>query len=588
MCGIVGCIGTGKANQIVLEGLNRLEYRGYDSCGIGYLNQDGKIVLGKSINRVRDLTEKTKSDAVISIGHTRWATHGGVNETNAHPHQSFSKRITLVHNGVIENFEQLIKQYDLKAKLKSETDTEVLAYVLEVFLDQALTLEQAIEKLIEVVHGSYALVILDNEQPDYLYVVKNKSPILIGRGQGLYTVSSDPSAVIDQVSEFMQLADHTYARVSKTSLAYFDQKGASLDPKFEEYILDDIEMNMQDYDTFMLKEIEEQPKVLQNMVDIYENLNLDPKLLKTLKSAAKIYIVASGTSYNSGLVCKKVIEKLLKIPVECVLGSEFGYEQNLINEQSVFLFLSQSGETADSMLVFNQVKDEYPIIAITNVRGSQMDRNADYSLLLYAGMEVAVASTKAYTAQIALVNILINLAVGNQKIFSELLKIKVAQEQIIERKDELEQIAIRIMNEQHIFYVGRLIDYALCQEASLKLKEISYINVSAFAAGELKHGTISLIEKGTKVLSLISNANISANTRSNNQEIKARGGEVITFSTIDCAVVDDDFIIDVNGESALSPLVTIIPHQYLAYFVAKKLNLDVDKPRNLAKAVTVE
>lgn len=588
MCGIVGTITKDKANDIVLEGLKRLEYRGYDSCGVTYVN-DGLTVV-KSIDRIKDLRNQVQTGADISFGHTRWATHGGVNLENAHPHLTSDKKMGIVHNGVIENFEQLREKFCDPSELKSETDTEVILYTLYNLYKDCGDIKQAINNFMDEVHGSYALIVYLTDTPNEVYTLKNKSPLLIGKNEGIITISSDPSAVIDRVSDFYQMEDKRYAILNTESyeIKLFDQVGSELELHLETIEMEYEEVSTQDYDTFMEKEIEEQPKAMRNIVENYKTLGFDDELVDTMKNASRIYIVASGTSFNAGLISKVIIENKLQIPVEVVLGSEFGYANNIISKGSFFIFLSQSGETADSMLVFNQVKGNYPILAITNVRGSQMDRNADFSLNIFAGQEVAVASTKAYTAQIAVVAMLTYNITKDESIFEQLLGVADSQEAVISDKTSFETIANHLKDFKEVFYLGRLQDYALCEEASLKIKEISYINVSSFAAGELKHGTISLIDDSKLTVALINDSKVGENTRSNVQEVRARDGEVLIFSTTDTAREGDTYVVDCSCDTELKPLVTILPHQYLALYTAQGLNLDVDKPRNLAKAVTVE
>lgn len=589
MCGIVGAITSSNANDIVLEGLKRLEYRGYDSCGITYVdNQSLRVV--KSIDRIIDLREQVTSDANISFGHTRWATHGGVNLENAHPHLTADGKMAIVHNGVIENYQHLKNEYCQDVSLKSETDTEVILNTLYSLYKSEGAMDTAIAKFMNIVHGSYALIVYLLDQPNIVYTIKHKSPILIGVSDQLVTISSDPSAVIDLVQDFYQVEDYKFVTIDTEN---FEVNLYNQECQSEPFITETIDMVFEEvttleYDTFMEKEIEEQPKAMRNIVENYQTLGFDSQLVSTLKNSSRIYIVASGTSFNAGLISKDIIESKIKVPVEVVLGSEFGYAENIINSGSVFIFLSQSGETADSMLVFNQVKGKYPILAITNVRGSQMDRNADYSLNLFAGQEVAVASTKAYTAQIAVVAMLMYTIAGDDSIYQQLQNIAKMQEQVIADKSTFEQVANDLKTYREVFYLGRLQDYALCEEASLKIKEISYINVSSFAAGELKHGTISLIDEDKLTVALVNSTNVSDNTRSNIEEVRARNGKVLIFSTTATQTVGDTYVVATDNDQTLNPLITILPHQYIALYTAKALGLDVDKPRNLAKAVTVE
>ncbi len=588
MCGIVGSIGNIKSNEIVLRGLKKLEYRGYDSCGIAYFKNG--IEIKKSMDKVEGLISKVSDESSISIGHTRWATHGKVSIENAHPHKSHDENIVMVHNGVIENYKELKEIYLKDISLKSQTDTEVIVEVLNYFYKEEKDIKKAIKRFIKEVKGSYASIFLLKDDEKGLYVVKNKSPMLIGKRDNGFTISSDPLAVNDLVDMFYQIGDKMCARIDKEEnvMEVFDKNLKKQEVNFEKINLTNDEISKGLYDTFMLKEIEEQPNVIRNLVKNYKEYKFDNNLIVELKNSKRIYIVASGTSYNSGLIVKDMIQKNLNIATECVIGSEFGYSYNVIEEGSFFIFLSQSGETADSMLVFNQIKSKYPILAVTNVKGSQMDREADYSLLIHAGVEVAVASTKAYIAQIATMFILINKIVENKEVFNDLLNLANYQEIVISNKEKYEEISEVLKEYKQAFYVGRLMDYSLAQEAALKVKEISYINVLAISSGELKHGTISLIDENQIVICLINDKKISLNTRSNIEEIKARGGRVIVFSNSLTAQKDDDIVIEYNGNEDLLPLISIIPHQYLSYYTATKLKLNVDKPRNLAKSVTVE
>lgn len=589
MCGIVGCIGTDDATTIVLDGLEKLEYRGYDSCGIAVVTA-GETKIEKSVKRVKDLRGRIVETSPITIGHTRWATHGKVNLENAHPHRSRDEEIMAVHNGVIENYKDLRNKYLQDFNLRSQTDTEVILEVFNIFYKEEGTFLSAAKRFMKEVEGSYAMIIYHSDEPNKFYTLKNKSPLLIGQGKGFFTVSSDPLAVIEGIKKFYQQDDLSFAEVDSEegTVKVYDDKGKQFEVKFEEINMDIEEISMEEYDSYMLKEISEQPKVMRNLIRHYEEYGISLELREVLREATKIYIVASGTSYHSGLISKRLIEKKLGIPVEVVIGSEFGYDDNIIPKGSFFIFLSQSGETADSMVVFNEVLGEYPILAVTNVRGSQMDRNADYSLHLFAGTEVAVASTKAYTAQIAMMNILISEVAGNKLIYEQLEEVAKGQEKILKDQSKLEQIAEEVKNEEELFVLGRLEDYSLSQEAALKIKEVTYINVTAYPAGELKHGTISLIEDGTKVLLLTDYKKVDKHSRSNLEEVKSRGARPYIFSNTSTEQREDDYVIEYDGVEELLPLLVIIPHQLLSYHIAKKLGLDIDKPRNLAKSVTVE
>lgn len=587
MCGIVGSIGNSMAVNQVLKGLSLLEYRGYDSCGIAYKNGDNVEVI-KSTDRVQSLIDSVDGTSSVSFGHTRWATHGVVSKDNAHPHTSANDELIFVHNGVIENQNELKALYCNDINLKSQTDTEIILNVLYKLYKKYDNLEIAIQKFMDVVDGSYAIIAYLKDNPDNLYVIKHKSPILIGLGDKYHTISSDAQAVIEEVNMFYQLEDYCFANVSKAQVVIKNRDLEIVNFEFKKYDLDYEIRSTNGYNSYMQKEIEQQPNAIRNIVSYYQQLGFDQNLIDDMKNASRIYIIGCGTSYNSGLFCQSIIEKQLKIPVEVHIASEYGYNDNIIDDNGFFIFLSQSGETADAMLVFNQLKNKYKILAITNTRGSQMDRNADYSLELFAGVEVAVASTKSYTCQSAVLLCLTGAIAKEAGIYNDLLLVANAQEVLINSQLDLKPLASRVAKFSEGFYIGRLSDYALSCECALKVKEVTYINFNAMPSGELKHGTISLIDESKVVLGLVSNTKTGSNTRSNLEEIKSRGGQVIVFSTTDTKVIGDDFVIKYTGAEYLAPLVSVVVHQYLALFICEELGYDVDMPRNLAKSVTVE
>lgn len=587
MCGIVGSIGNSMAVNQVLKGLSLLEYRGYDSCGIAYTNGDNVEVI-KSTDRVQSLIDSVDGTSSVSFGHTRWATHGVVSKDNAHPHTSANDELIFVHNGVIENQNELKALYCNDINLKSQTDTEIILNVLYKLYKKYDNLEIAIQKFMDVVDGSYAIIAYLKDNPDNLYVIKHKSPILIGLGDKYHTISSDAQAVIEEVNMFYQLEDYCFANVSKAQVVIKNRDLEIVNFEFKKYDLDYEIRSTNGYNSYMQKEIEQQPNAIRNIVSYYQQLGFDQNLIDDMKNASRIYIIGCGTSYNSGLFCQSIIEKQLKIPVEVHIASEYGYNDNIIDDNGFFIFLSQSGETADAMLVFNQLKNKYKILAITNTRGSQMDRNADYSLELFAGVEVAVASTKSYTCQSAVLLCLTGAIAKEDGIYNDLLLVANAQEVLINSQLDLKPLASRVAKFSEGFYIGRLSDYALSCECALKVKEVTYINFNAMPSGELKHGTISLIDESKVVLGLVSNTKTGSNTRSNLEEIKSRGGQVIVFSTTDTKVIGDDFVIKYTGAEYLAPLVSVVVHQYLALFICEELGYDVDMPRNLAKSVTVE
>ncbi len=585
MCGIVGAIGTEKSSKIVLEGLEKLEYRGYDSCGIALMGNEIKIK--RSVKRVSDLKRQVTQVSDIAMGHTRWATHGGVSVENAHPHQSMSGNITVVHNGVIENYLELKKEYLAGINLYSQTDTEIIANVLDVFYDEKKDMDLAIEKFMEVVHGSYAMIVYTKNLDD-VYVLKNKTPIVIGKTDSIVTIASDPGAVNEYCDHFYRLENLEYAKINKKSkVVKVYTNNQEKDVVFSKVDLEKTTISTGEYEHFMLKEIEEQPEVIENIIKIYRDMEFDSELVKKVKDASQLYIVASGTSSYAGLIIKRIFAEKLQKKVEVVIGSEFGYDYNIISDDAVFFFISQSGETADSMIVFNKIKDSHTTVAITNVKESQLDSGCEYSYLLHAGVEVAVASTKAYTAQVAVMAILVYKMANDESIFDLLLKVKTMQEKVFKKEDEIRHFAQKIAKFEQAFMLGRLVDYDVAKELSLKMKEITYININDYAAGELKHGPIALIDESKMIIAICSANELAKQTRSNVEEVKSRGGKVLTIGNKD-ANMDYDLELEYTENKNLNALVTVVAGQLLSYFVALELKRDVDKPRNLAKSVTVE
>ncbi len=586
MCGIVGAIGTRNSTNIVIEGLEKLEYRGYDSCGIA-LFDNNEVEIKKSVDRVSDLASQVTEEVNYAIGHTRWATHGGVNLDNAHPHKSNNGIVTIVHNGVIENFRELEQKYLTDLNLYSETDTEIVANVLAVFKDQEEDMHQAIKRFMNEVHGSYAMLV-DVKESNYTYVLKNKTPIVIGKTDEFITVASDAGAVSDYSEHFYRLENLEYAVIDRTSLIVevFNGNG-KVDFAFKQIDLDNEVINIGDYEHFMLKEIEEQPRVIADIINKYQDVKFDQKLIEKVNAASEIYIVASGTSSYAGLIVKRIFAEKLRKKIEVVIGSEFGYDDNIIADDAVFIFISQSGETADSMIVFNEIKDTHTTLAVTNVKESQLDAGCQYSYLLHAGMEVAVASTKAYTAQVAVLAIMVYQMAGDNSIFTLLEDVKAKQELVFKKENELRHLAREIAKYDQAFILGRLVDHDVAKELSLKIKEITYININDYAAGELKHGPIALIDEDKVILTLNSQPNLAQQTRSNVEEVRSRGGNVITIGN-SAIGMDFDLSLDYTDNINLNALVTVVAGQLISYFVALELKRDVDKPRNLAKSVTVE
>ena len=605
MCGIVGVVGNSNAVDILIQGLEKLEYRGYDSAGIYVTDAPDKGCLVKSVGRIADLRAKISSDVKGStgIGHTRWATHGQATEDNAHPHTSETGRFVLVHNGVIENYLQIKEEYLQGHKFKGQTDTEIAVHLIGKFVDEdGLSVLEAFKKALHIIQGSYAFALVDSQTPDTIYVAKNKSPLLVGVGEGYNMVCSDAMAMIRETSQFMEIHDKELVVLTKDAITVTDYEGNAIERGTYTAELDLSDIGKGTYPYYMLKEIDEQPTVMRKLISTYAddegNITVDPAIVKSVQEADRIYILAAGTSYNAGFASKAMFEKLTDTPVEIGVASEWGYNIPLLSKKPMFVLLSQSGETADSRQVLVKANEmEIPSLTVTNVPGSTLSREATYTMLLHAGPEIAVASTKAYTAQIAALAFLAK-AVGEANGKKEALEFDLVHElsivaQSIEatlsEKDMIsEKVENLLATTRNAFYIGRGNDYYVAMEASLKLKEISYIQCEGFAAGELKHGTISLIEDGTPVLGLISASEVvAAHTRGNIQEVAARGANVLTVVEEKLAKADDDIIVN-QVHPFLSPISMVIPTQLIAYYASLQRGLDVDKPRNLAKAVTVE
>jgi glucosamine--fructose-6-phosphate aminotransferase (isomerizing) len=600
MCGIVGYIGNKDAKEILLKGLEKLEYRGYDSAGIAVLNEEG-VHLFKEKGRIADLRfivdEQVKAN--VGIGHTRWATHGKPSKVNAHPHQSATGRFTIVHNGVIENYEQLKAEYLSDISLKSDTDTEVVVQLIENFVNDGYAVQEAFQKTLKILKGSYALALLDEENKDVIYVAKNKSPLLVGLGDSFNVVASDALAMLQVTKEFLELMDQEMVIVTRDNVGIFDLDGRKVERKPFIAELDASDIEKGTYPHYMLKEIDEQPFVIRTIIQKYSNDNgelvIDQNILGAINQADRIYIIAAGTSYHAGMVGKNIIERLAKIPTEIHVASEFGYNMPLLSEKPLFIFISQSGETADSRAVLVQVKKMgYQTLTITNVPGSTLSREADYTLLLHAGPEIAVASTKAYTAQVAVLSILAEVVARSKglaidvDLVHELGIVASAMEELCDTRDAFEQIASDYLSfARSSFFIGRTLDYAVCLEGALKLKEISYIQAEGFAGGELKHGPIALIEEGTPVFVLSTQENVNLPIRGNVKEVAARGANACIISMKGLEMDGDRFVLPQVHE-LLTPLISVVPMQFIAYYAALHRGCDVDKPRNLAKSVTVE
>ena len=602
MCGIVGYVGQGNVQEVLLHGLEKLEYRGYDSAGIFVVDAENQGHVFKEKGRIADLRAivDRQVDAHTGIGHTRWATHGVPSAENAHPHQSADGRFTLVHNGVIENFKEIKDEYLQGVNFVSQTDTEIVVQLIEkIAAEENLDGKEALRRALSIVRGSYAFALVDAQAPNVLYAAKNKSPLLIGLGDDFNVVASDAMATVQITNQYVEIHDGEMITLTAdgVTIEKLDGKTVTRNPYTAQIDASDLEKGTYPY--YMLKEIDEQPAVMRNIIQKYQNaegrLTVPEELVTAMLDADRIHIVACGTSYHSGWVGKHYLEKFAQIPTEVHVASEFSYNPPLLKGNPFFIFLTQSGETADSRQVLVKVKEwGYPALTITNVAGSTLSREADYTLLLHAGPEIAVASTKAYTAQIAVLAVLsdaLGARTGHDMgidMVHELGIVANAMEAVIDDKERIAALAdIYLPNTRNAFYIGRGLDYFVSMEAALKLKEISYIQTEGFAAGELKHGTIALIEEGTPVLAIITQADVASHTRGNVEEVRSRGANTCVFAMAGLANENDQIILPAV-HPALAPLMTVVPTQLMAYYATLHRGYDVDKPRNLAKSVTVE
>ena len=603
MCGIVGVVGNANATDILIQGLEKLEYRGYDSAGIFVADGD-QAHLVKAVGRIAELSAKLgdKTEGTTGIGHTRWATHGKPTEDNAHPHTSQTGRFVLVHNGVIENYLEMKNDFLEGHRFKGQTDTEIAVHLIGQFVEEGLSTLEAFKKALKIIQGSYAFALIDAMDADTIYVAKNKSPLLIGLGDDYNMVCSDAMAMIRETSEYMEIHDKELVVVKKDSVEVMDYDGNAIERGSYTAELDLSDIGKGTYPYYMLKEIDEQPTVMRKLISAYTNeagqVTVDADIIKAVQEADRIYILAAGTSYHAGFASKDFLEKLTDTPVELGISSEWGYNMPLLSKKPLFVMISQSGETADSRQVLVKANEMgIPSLTVTNVPGSTLSREATYTMLLHAGPEIAVASTKAYTAQIATLAVLAK-AVGDANgnayakdfdLVHELSIVAQSIEASLSEKDVIaEKVEKLLATTRNAFYIGRGSDYYVSMEASLKLKEISYIQCEGFAAGELKHGTISLIEDGVPVLALISNhPHLASHTRGNIQEVVSRGANVLTIVDEAVAKEEDDITVT-TVHPFLSAIAMVVPTQLIAYYATLHRGLDVDKPRNLAKSVTVE
>lgn len=612
MCGIVGYIGTKKASPILINGLLRLEYRGYDSAGISTIEKNGLSIM-KDKGRVLNLTKLKGIDdleGTIGIAHTRWATHGKPSPENSHPHQDNSKTFSVVHNGIIENYHELRKFLTDKGyTFYSQTDTEVIPNLIHYYYtndkqNDTLKFLRAVRNACFDLKGSFALEILCKNYPDNMIVVRKDSPLVIGKGMGENYISSDIPAILSFTKDFYLLNDLEFVILSRNEAKFYNKDLEPIDKKTKVIEWNASSAEKEGYEDFMLKEIYEQPTAIRETIGAkfsenskceFEDLNLTKEYLSSLN---KIYVIACGTAMHAGLVAKNAIEKLCKIETQVDAASEFRYRDPLVDEKTLCIFISQSGETADTIAALKLSKEKgAKTLAISNVIGSSITREADYSIYTHAGPEIAVASTKAYTSQVVLLVILAiyfaeileldNSYVTNLK--KEILELPKKIEETLKLSEKIKEFSKKVYLEHDIFFIGRGIDETVAKEGSLKLKEISYIHSESYAAGELKHGPIALIENGVTVVGIMTDPNLVEKTISNIQEVITRGAKtlVITNQPIDTSMFD--MIIQIpDTHPFISPILSIIPLQLFSYYISKEKGLDVDKPRNLAKSVTVE
>lgn len=607
MCGIVGYNGNKKACPILINGLKKLEYRGYDSAGISVMEKDN-IIVKKDKGRVANLEniEGIESlNGTLGIAHTRWATHGKPSKENAHPHMDNSKTFSVVHNGIIENYKELRDFLESKNyTFYSDTDTETIPNLIHYYYEKENNFLKAVNLACKDLKGSYALEVINKNDPDTLIVTRKDSPLVIGTKKDETFISSDIPALISFTNNFYFLNDKEYAVITKGNIEFYDFDLNKLTKKSESVELAADSADKGKFEDYMLKEIFEQPKAIRETIGTslngdsitFDGLNLDKDFLSTIN---QIYIIACGTAMHAGLAVKSNFEHFLNIPVCVDVASEFRYRDPLINEKTLCIYISQSGETADTIAALKLAKSKNAkTIAVTNVIESSITREADYFVYTHAGPEIAVASTKAYTSQVVLLNIMAlyfaeileSISIDKiNKLKKELLSLPEKAEKVLKISKDLQEFAQKIYKEKDVFFIGRGIDYPVSMEASLKLKEISYIHSESFAAGELKHGPIALIENGTTVVSILTDPNLVEKTVSNIQEVITRGAKSFVVTNQPLDKTNFDFVIFIPEiDSIYSPVLSIIPLQLLAYYITKEKGLDVDKPRNLAKSVTVE
>ncbi len=606
MCGIAGYIGNDNSVPFLLSGLSKLEYRGYDSAGIAVLKEEGEIEVVKTKGRLSVLEEKISGMdlyGTVGIGHTRWATHGAPSDINSHPHTSAKGKIAVVHNGIIENYLTLRQKLEGKGyKFVSDTDTEVISHMLDYYYNGDMV--EAIIKTMHRLEGSYALGVISAEHPGELFAARKDSPLIAGIGENENYIASDIPAVLGRTRDIYLLEDMEIVCMKGKEIKIFDVLGNEIKKEVFRVKWDVLSAEKGGYEHFMFKEIMEQPKAVTDTVMprikdgriILDDIKLSAEEIKSLN---KIFITGCGSAYHIGVTGKYIIEKMAGIPVEVDLASEFRYRQPIIGKNDLVIIISQSGETADTLAALREAKKKgCRILSVVNVVGSTIARESDDVLYTWAGPEIAVATTKAYSTQLQAMY-MIGLYLANAKgkasdeaaIINEIQKIPAKLSEMLSEYKDIQHYASKYYNAKNVFFIGRGVDYSVALEGSLKLKEISYIHSEAYAAGELKHGTISLIEDGTLVIALATQTGIFEKMLSNIKEVKARGAKVIAIAQEGCAEIEkeaDHVIYIPKTPDLLTPPLTVIPLQLFAYYMAVNKGCDVDKPRNLAKSVTVE
>ena len=612
MCGIVGYVGKRNAKDVILDGLKRLEYRGYDSAGISTIEKDGLSIM-KDKGRVKNLNNLPGIDdleGTIGIAHTRWATHGKPSKENSHPHMDNSKTFSVVHNGIIENYNELRKfLINNGYTFYSQTDTEIIPNLIHYYYSKddnndSFRFLRAVKNACSDLKGSFALEIICKNDPNNMIVVRKDSPLVIGKGNGENYISSDIPAILSFTREFYLLEDLEFVVLSRDDAKFYDKNLNPIDKKIQTIEWNASSAEKDGFEDYMLKEIYEQPTAIRETIGAklgegskceFDELKFTKEYLKSLN---KIYLVACGTAMHAGLAAKNMLERICKIPTEVDIASEFRYRDPIVDEKTLCIFISQSGETADTIAALKLSKEKgAKTLAISNVIGSSITREADYSIYTHAGPEIAVASTKAYTSQVVLLAILAiyfaeTLELTDKNILelkSNILELPSKIEETLKCAEQIKEFGHRIYQEKDVFFLGRGIDETVAKESALKLKEISYIHADSYPAGELKHGPIALIENDITVISIMTDKNLVEKTVSNIQEVITRGAKtlVVTNQNIDDKMFDTVIHIP-ETNTFISPILSVIPLQLLAYYISKEKGLDVDKPRNLAKSVTVE